>query len=107
MKKFIIPLILATTLFVPTASAYKIYGSGNLSCGVWLDNTETKGNINRELQSWITGFVSGAGFMGPAVKDTDIKFMIGWIDNYCQDSPFHTVGEAAAALMYELARGTQ
>jgi hypothetical protein len=107
MNKFILPLVLLTSLFAPAASAYKIYGSGNLSCGIWLDSRETKDTIHRELQSWVTGFVSGSVFMGPTVKATDIQSMFSWIDNYCQNSRFDSVGQAAAALMYELARETQ
>jgi hypothetical protein len=108
MKKIIILLMLVTTLFAPAVSAYKIYGSGNFSCGIWLDSSEAKDKIHQELQSWVTGFVSGASFyVGPTAKHTDTKFMFSRIDNYCQNSPLDSVGQAAASLMYELARSTK
>jgi hypothetical protein len=79
-----------------------IYGAGVQSCGKWLDERRTPIDWLEEGQ-WVLGYVSAAGeFLN--LRDTDSRGISAWVDNYCRDNPLKSIGNAAMALVKELAQ---
>lgn len=81
---------------------YAVYGQGNQSCGKWTQqNKEVR---DTHLFTWVVGFVSGAGFTGTQMRNTDADGIGTWIDTYCAAHPLDSVSKAAGKLVTELER---
>jgi hypothetical protein len=102
-----IPLSMMIIIFLfPSIShaEWVVYGQHGQSCGTWLEARNKKSNSNTaQLQSWVLGFISGAGYAGINLKETDFNAALYWIDNYCKDSPLKTILDATEGLVIELA----
>lgn len=91
---------------VRAQDTYTTYGSGNSSCGEWLQSSAA--GLTHEMRrtlllSWVLGFVSGVGYSGVHhLKATDGSGVEVWIDRYCETRPLDTLARAAAALTREL-----
>lgn len=89
---------------VPPRGQYSVYGFGTGSCGRWLEerkqpNVTLSGGGQR---GWVLGFVSGVGYAGFRLKETDSAGLIAFVDTYCAEHPLDDIGEAAKALVEEL-----
>lgn len=101
-------LLISMTLLMTPASAkqslaqgkYMNYGQGTGTCGSWIEDRKVSSNP-RGL-TWVTGFVSGAGWMGHRMRDTDADGMMSFVDQYCDSHRLDKVAEAAAALVQAL-----
>ena len=111
-------ILVAIALMGATARpifAQTIKGSGNDSCGEWLQlrqaiaaqrATESQVVTLVMEQSWIDGFVSGLNATG--VYGVDMlaskpgEGMYVWVDNYCRSKPLDTVLDASLSLVKQL-----
>jgi len=80
---------------------YETYGQGNQSCGQWTE--KNKDLRDTHLLTWVTGFVSGAGYTDTySLRQTDSLGMAARIDQYCASHPLDTIAKAAGVLVVEL-----
>lgn len=89
---------------VPPRTVFTVYGFGTKSCGSWLEERKLSqvtlpGGAQR---AWVLGFVSGVGYIGPKMKDTDADGIYAFMDTYCAAHPLDSIGGAAQALVEEL-----
>lgn len=109
-----LPPLLALLLFIvigaSTVAAQPpilVIGSGNLSCGSWLERS-TDSDSRLAFTAWIGGFVTSANVFGnlnkaPRIGDgTDMAGLLAWVSKYCQDHPLDKVVAAVTALILEL-----
>ncbi len=108
-----IALVLVWSLLVGAqrdqATGYTIYGSGTISCGTWLRDSEAAratGNdlLVRTSRSWLQGFLSGAGWRseGKARNVPDGAALTKWVDMYCGQHPLDLLAKAGQELVLEL-----
>ncbi|MCC6196408.1 MAG: hypothetical protein IT518_18305 [Burkholderiales bacterium] len=78
---------------------------GTRSCAQWADARSQPGSAERfSAEAWLTGFLSGMA----AALDRDIlagitfQTLMGWMDNYCRQSPRSNIGEGSFQLVNEL-----
>jgi len=78
-----------------------VYGPGTRSCGKWLAEKNDPGAhfINT---AWVLGFISGIGYLGRELKQTDSHAIDAWIDNYCRSNPLSDIADVSGALAREL-----
>ena len=78
-----------------------LYGAGQMSCGVW---TAQAANVpvRAGALSWVLGFVSGAGAVGPTLRKTDPSAIELWVNEFCQQRSLVTLGDTAAELVVTL-----
>ena len=89
---------------VPGRGKFTVYGHGTRSCGGWLEERR-KPNPGIGLvanRAWVAGFVSGFGYVGQKMKETDSDGIEVFIDTYCAAHPLSLISEAAIALVEEL-----
>jgi hypothetical protein len=48
------------------------------------------------------GFLSGAGYAGTSIKETDTDAANLFVDNYCREHPLENIADAATALIRAL-----
>ncbi len=78
------------------------YGAGS-SCGSWTKDIAGDSVLHYQAQSWVLGFVSGAGFSGAELSATaDNEALIAFVTQYCQRNPLNSVARAAGRLVLEL-----
>lgn len=78
---------------------YMSYGVFETSCGTF---TSSRGTQRAELEAWVLGFVSGAGYAGPSMAFTDNQGVRVWINTYCSERPIERLLVAATTLTVEL-----
>ena len=87
------------------AGKYSVYGQGMLSCGKWVqamrDDVRDDGT-KFPLLGWMNGFVSGVGWTGANLKQTELDGMQLFVTNYCNANPLNTVAEGTQALVRAL-----
>jgi hypothetical protein len=84
-----------------TQDKFAVYGQGNQSCGQWIEKNKVERDTH--LNTWIIGFVSGAGYVSNKVlRSTDSAGMATWIDAYCAKRPLDTLSTASSRLVDEL-----
>lgn len=82
-------------------------GTGNLSCGKWVE-ARTQGNTDQQNLNvqWVAGYLAGHSYYrAQRVKQTvveDLPTIELWLDTYCRNNPTHATFAAAAALVEEL-----
>jgi hypothetical protein len=104
-EKALLTLVLIGALCLSSYSyAYRAYGDGAVnSCGNWIEVRKTPNTWEGlVVQAWVSGFVSGYGFSGNTLKETDVNAILAWVDNYCKEKPLDTVAEAAEMLIFEM-----
>ena len=90
------------TVRAAAPATFKVYGSGNNSCGTVVTDTD---QAHRDIYIlWVLGFVSGAGFQndGRLLSNTDAPAITAWISLYCQDHPLENLARAAMELVSAL-----
>jgi hypothetical protein len=85
----------------PLPGHYTVYGAGTESCGKWL--AEKNVLLRNTTVNWLLGYVTAMGTWVP-LSHTDSDAMAAWVDKYCRENPLKGVSEAAAALVFELAK---
>lgn len=80
---------------------WHVYGDGNDSCGMWLEDRKTE-NHWFEKGQWVLGFLGGAGYVGASLRETDAMAVVGWLDRYCAEHPLKRMVDAAIDLTSEL-----
>jgi hypothetical protein len=88
------------------AIAYHLIGVGLSSCGTW---TTDRRNPSAQLAlmdaSWISGFLSGIGYVGEGgadpLKGMDANGVAAWVDNFCRAHPIDDIATAAEAFVRE------
>lgn len=105
MKRALILVVLAI-LIVDHAEAYTEGGVGRSSCGTWTTNLNRRDRSQWEHlldQSWVLGFLSGAGYAGGRSIDPlygmDGYGVEAWISNWCQNHPIERISRAAEAFI--------
>ncbi len=115
MKSLIALIFIATVSLATPAAAFDEKGSwmaqGARSCGKWLEYKHKEDGNSWErtvYKNWLAGFISGANAYRPGkaqyLEGTDVQSSMLWIDKWCTKNPLNNTGNAAAALIIELAR---
>ena len=81
---------------------YTIYGHGNSSCGEWLAERKKDGWGTIVKEAWVIGFVSGAGYTGPPMKQSDTAGLLAFMDQHCTSHPLEKMEAGARALVNRL-----
>ena len=84
-----------------------ILGSGNKSCGTWMEARQENGYGTLIYQAWITGYVTAYNNYavnqdGNVTAGTDVDGLMNWIDNHCRSNPLDSLFKASGALVREL-----
>ena len=91
---------LVACLFGVAANAqkglYRVYGTGNRSCGSW---TKSEGVFRSVHHEWALGFLSGAGYAGESLRDTDSDGIQAWLTRYCEEHPVTDIDDAMGVLV--------
>lgn len=81
---------------------FTVYGQGTVSCGGWVRNTQGDSASKYPLSGWVNGFVSGVGWTGQTLKETEADAMQLFVTNYCNANPLDEVVNATVALVRAL-----
>lgn len=79
-----------------------LYGFHSVSCLSW---AQARANNNADAltyQAWVTGFISGAGWKGAGIKQTDYAAINYYLDGYCKRRPMDDLFTATRALIAKL-----
>ena len=82
-----------------------MFGEGQASCGIYLDDRRTASEQQYVYVVWVRGFTSGFnyGTKGKQVSSgLDQQTILAYIDKYCRDKPLNGVAGAALSLVKEL-----
>lgn len=65
------------------------FGSGNASCGQWIEERRAQSVASLGMEAWVTGYLSGLSQMAEndptqGARMTDVFY---WIDNQCRANP--------------------
>jgi hypothetical protein len=106
-------LVIAAALLVVQNHAIgktvMILGTGNESCGTWLQNRAAQSYAEAAQLSWVGGYVTAFNNYaehqsGNVSAGTDVDGVYSWIDAYCQANPLDNLFRASGALIRELER---
>ena len=105
VKKYLL-LLMLFSIFSLQANAYTTFGTGTLSCQIWLAGVEDfkKGNVRPFVTrlTWVDGFVSASGWYGTTMKEVDNDDMTAIVSHYCKENPAAQISDAAKALVKKL-----
>jgi hypothetical protein len=89
-------------------ASYVIIGPGRVSCGTWLQDSNSKSPLYYAQSAWIAGFVTAFNYYMPLdTKGADVNGMEAWITGYCSQNPLDNLAKASAALVKELQTRSQ
>jgi hypothetical protein len=111
-RRFLVALVFAITFtFGVTAqepAKYVLYGPGVNSCGKWVQDKQGQSPSRVTAYdiagTWVTGFISGYGYVGPTLRPTDFAGIVVFMDSYCESHPLDTIAAGAQALVHELSK---
>jgi hypothetical protein len=116
----VVGAVVGTVVGAQTQATYTTYGAGTHSCGRWisadrmqaLEQAYVREPLNRAVSRdidaqfgqnmWLLGFVSGAGWTGRRMRETDAQGLSAFVDSYCATHPTQSIAEGAAALVHTL-----
>ena len=77
---------------------------GAVSCGDWINYHAHNLTSASWGEYWLIGFLSGiaAGTKIDFMKNTDSKYIVSRMNNYCTSHPLDSTSAGANALLYEL-----
>ena len=106
MRKFIIYLMLAATPLVQAADEkgnYAIWGDGQKSCFSF--NKSRKSGEDSSYKNYLMGYLTA---FNTQTEDTyrisaakQMKDILSWIDDYCQEKPVHGFDQAVLEFVVE------
>jgi hypothetical protein len=102
IKAVLVAVAFTSATISLSANAYTVIGAGGQSCESWMSEKEKNSLSYLIYQTWVLGFVSGAGGGLGEKYEVDADGAIGWIDNYCQTNPLSNIAYAAQELVLEL-----
>ena len=84
---------------------YKVYGYGTQSCGAWTKDADATKSIGAfAKEAWLLGFISGAGWAGHSMRETDLEGLVAAMNKHCEQFPTDSIAKAAAAVATLLER---
>jgi hypothetical protein len=110
LKVFVTSMIaFASGSAVASDGRFVLWGVGNDSCAVFLQEKSRASPKFSSQINWIAGFVSAGngewsatmakkGIKSDLLKDTDPVALEAWVVNYCSSHPLEYLGTAAAKL---------
>jgi hypothetical protein len=107
---FALALALATIASSPALaqSPMMVMGSGNISCGTWVDHRRHSAVLSLADEAWVQGFITAYNAYvapdGGVHASIDAGGVSGWVDNHCRAYPLDTLAMAAQYLVEELKR---
>jgi len=80
-----------------------VIGSGNVSCGKWLEERENR-TLRAQRMQWLLGWVSAYNWSNVSrqVQLQDGQSALAFVDRYCTNNPLQPVLGGAEALIEEL-----
>ena len=83
-----------------------VLGFGSTTCGTWvLERRDRSTNPVYARRAWITGYLAGVQAITGSptlLVGIDDATVDGWVDNYCAQHQFASIGDATEALIKEL-----
>ncbi len=77
-------VVIATS---PAFADYTVMGAGLASCSTWTQDRKRQTIDAKQIEQWMLGFLSGAGYVGAPRYDPlnglDAQAVLSWVDNYC------------------------
>jgi hypothetical protein len=85
-------------------ATFSLIGSGNHSCGRWLEVRKGHDILAVAYGQWVVGFISGAAYadkggLGDPLKKTDADGVYYWMDEYCRTHATVPIVDAAKAFI--------
>ena len=90
------------------SGAFKVFGSGQLSCQRWLDDRREDNPSAAQSEMWVAGYLTAYNQF--VHKDQDVtapydgNFALKWIDDYCRKRPANQLHLAVRELLALLRR---
>lgn len=104
--KFAIFLAFYLLSTMATAQTVNVIGSGNNSCGSWLEQRKSATNWHQAGQ-WINGFYVAAQELLLSdkihLRQVDSYALMSFMDNYCRENPLSTIYDGTLPLVKNLA----
>ena len=91
-----------------SAGAFRVFGSGELSCLRWLDDRRLGNESARQSEMWIAGYLTA--YNQYVFKESDVSaqfegdYLLNWVDDYCRKRGQNTLVIAAHELVQMLRR---
>lgn len=65
------------------------FGSGNASCGQWIEERRAQSASALGMQAWVTGYLTGLSQMtgSDPTQGARMDDVFAWIDNQCRANP--------------------
>ena len=79
-----------------------LYGFHSVSCHSWTQARKTSNEEAYQYEAWVTGFLSGAGWKGAPIAQTDYAAINYYVDDYCRRQPMKDLFAATKALINKL-----
>lgn len=79
-----------------------LYGYHSVSCQSWTQARAENSEQVGQLEAWVTGFLSGAGWRNAAMAQTDYAAIHYHLDDYCKRYPANDLFKATRALVSKL-----
>ena len=114
--RFAVALVLAALLAAAgggaqaadASGAFKVFGSGQLSCQRWLDDRREDNPSAAQSEMWVAGYLTAYNQFVHKDKDVtapyDGNFVLKWIDDYCRKRPANQLHLAVRELLALLRR---
>ncbi|HUE11920.1 MAG TPA: hypothetical protein VMQ54_13305 [Steroidobacteraceae bacterium] len=108
-RAILVAVTLLSSQVCAVGSPVLIIGTGNESCGTWLQNRGSQSYAEASQLSWLAGYVTAfnnyAEHQSGNISDgTDADGLFSWVDAYCQANPLDNLFRASGALIRELER---
>jgi hypothetical protein len=110
------PILLAAAGAIAAAPAsaadaagnFRVFGSGDLPCGRWLDDRGAGNASAKQSEMWVAGYLSAVNefvYKGPDITQPhEGAYLLEWLDGYCRKHPSHALAVAAHELLLMLRR---
>jgi hypothetical protein len=96
--------LLTSTVLTAIAQDSWLYGAGaRTSCGSWVtEHQATENALGLSQTHWVLGFLSGVGWTGTKLRETDSDAVRQWMTLYCQQHPLEQIHDATKKLIAAL-----
>lgn len=99
MRKLI---IICLMMSLGISDSVVIYGDGQTTCSIYLDQQATDEFQKQYHGAYIMGFISALNYSYNVSKKIDVKTLISYIDNYCRENPLKAVAHGLVQLSNEI-----
>lgn len=91
-------LLVGMSAAPPASANFNLIGAGLASCGTWTQNRKRPTLDTKQIEQWMLGFLSGAGYIGAPKYDPlnglDAPAVLAWVDNFCAANPLKSISDA-------------